>query len=402
MNRPFGGLRRGQLGLPSSTCTAFASKRRGLGGCPETRRGCGRSANVHQSDPTRRRLSARRYFRACRPRFGYAGLLLTNVRASGQQVIVLGGGFIGAATARVLLDTGARVAVVTRSEPIPRRRRLIEGAELVIADVERIEVLTNLIADADQVVYAVGSSTPAESEADPAGDIGNVLPNFVRVLELIRAHPSTRLTFLSSGGTVYGNVMKLPIPETAATLPISSYGILKLACEHYLLMYAAVHGIDGLILRLSNPYGPGQDGTRHQGVIAHLLRSALTGEAVTLYSWGKTVRDYIYIDDLADLVAQAVRRRNLPPVVNIGSGTGHSTYEVAELAREVTGSAFEIRTERPRGCDVDTNVLDVSVLREHVAFAPRSLREGLADTWASFQETARPQAVGSRAGGLES
>lgn len=72
--------------------------------------------------------------------------------------------------------------------------------------------MTALIANADRVIYAVGSSSPAEAELDPAGNVGSVLSSFVRVLELVRPHPWTRIVFLSSGGTVYGNQVKLPIP----------------------------------------------------------------------------------------------------------------------------------------------------------------------------------------------
>lgn len=284
-----------------------------------------------------------------------------------------------------LIDRGHSVVAVTRSQPRPDRERLLEGARVVVSE-HWLEVLPNLLADADDLMYCVGSANPTESEVDPARDISAVLPPLVRVLELIRLHPSTRITFLSSGGTVYGDNPSLPLSEQAVTQPISSYGILKLACENYIHMYAQLHDVDARILRVSNPYGPTQDSSGGQGLIARLFRNAVRGEAVVLFGGGKAVRDYLHVDDLAAAMAGSLAVDQLPRVLNIGSGVGHSSREVVDLVAEATGASFEIRLDPPRGYDVYANVLDVSVAKGALGYRTRDLEQGLRDTWTALQQ----------------
>ena len=305
--------------------------------------------------------------------------------AAPRRVLVLGAGFIGSAVVPALTDRGHSVVVVTRSHPAPARELLLGEARVVVSE-HWLEVLPNLLADADDLIYCVGSASPTEAEVDPARDISAVLPPLVKVLELLRLHPSTRLTFLSSGGTVYGDNPALPLSESAPTKPISSYGILKVACENYIHMYAQLHSIDARILRVANPYGPTQDSRTGQGLVARLFRNATRGEAVVLFGGGKAVRDYLHVDDLASAMAASLAVDQLPRVLNIGSGVGHSSLELAQLVGEITAANFEIRFDPPRSYDVQANVLDVSVAKAAIGYRTRDLEQGLRDTWAVLQQ----------------
>lgn len=284
------------------------------------------------------------------------------------------------------------MVAVTRSQPRPEREKLLDQARIVIAE-HWLKVLPNLLADADDLVYCVGSASPTQSEVDPARDISAVLPPLVRVLDLLRLHPSTRLTFLSSGGTVYGDLPVMPITEQAPTQPISSYGLLKLACENYIHLYAKLHEVDARILRVSNPYGPTQDASAGQGLVARLFGNAVSGDAVVLFGGGAAIRDYLHVDDLAAAIAGSLAVDQLPPVLNIGSGVGHSSRQVVDLVAQVTGADFEIRLEPPRGYDVQANVLDVSVAKSAIGYATRELERGLHDTWAALQRRGAAVAV---------
>lgn len=299
----------------------------------------------------------------------------------GRRVLVLGAGFIGASVVRALLDCGHTVTALTRSAPVPQRKRLLEGCSVVVSEPPWHEALPGLLADAEDLIYCVGSSTPIESEVGPADDISAVLPPLVHLLELVKLHPATRLTFISSGGTVYGNVSSLPISEDAPTRPISSYGILKLACEHYIGMYTDVHGIASRILRVTNPYGPTQDDAHGQGLIARLFKCARTGEPVTLVDWGRAIRDYVHVDDLALAVVRSVESDELPAVINLGSGVGHTSRQVANMVCEIAGRPLEVRLAPPRGYDVKANVVNIARAQRYLGVEPRSLRQGLEETW---------------------
>jgi UDP-glucose 4-epimerase len=297
------------------------------------------------------------------------------------SVLVLGAGFIGAAVGRALVERGCEVTVLTRTEPTSRAHTLLDGAKVRIGDASDVATLVPELAGIDQIVYALGSASPAESDLDPASDVAIVIPPLVRLLEQLRSRTGIRTTFLSSGGAVYGEQPDQPITESAEPRPISSYGIIKLTCEKYLAMYADAFEVPCQVLRIGNVYGPGQHVNRGQGVVARLARSALTGELMPLYSGGKSVRDYIYIDDVAAAVADLVCLPDTPRVINIGTGTGHTLEEVVEQVAVTSGREPALLSLDARTFDVESNVLDASLLSSLIPFQPRSLADGVAATW---------------------
>lgn len=297
------------------------------------------------------------------------------------SVLVLGAGFIGSAVAGALFERGCAVSVITRSELLAERLERLGGASVFVGDALETGTLASALGGIDHVVYAVGTSSPVESDLDPANDVALIAPPLIRLLELLRLRPRVGLTFLSSGGTVYGDHGLASLPESAPTRPISSYGIIKLTCENYISMYADVHGVPARILRVSNAYGPGQIVARGQGLVARLVRCAVTGEPMPLYGSPDAVRDYIFIDDIAQIVAELVCTRDVPQVLNVGSGIGRSVADVIAMVEDVAGTTISLQSLPHRGCDVPANVLDISALRAVVPFEPLDLRSGLERTW---------------------
>jgi UDP-glucose 4-epimerase len=194
------------------------------------------------------------------------------------------------------------------------------------------------------------------------------------------------LTFLSSGGALYGNVASSPTDEDTLPEPISSYGILKLTAEKYLQMYADLYGIPVRILRIANAYGPGQPWAKGQGIVARLMRCAVTGERFQVFGSGQNVRDYIYVDDIAHVVAALVVQGDGPRVLNVGSGTGYTIEDLIRLVQQQTGRPIEVEFKKARYFDVRSIVLDISRLSETVPFAPLDIETGLARTWRSVSQ----------------
>jgi UDP-glucose 4-epimerase len=307
---------------------------------------------------------------------------------SRPTVLVLGAGFIGAAVARALLERGCGVVVLTRSQPDARRRTELAGASVMVGDATETGTLASALRGVDEVVYAVGASSPVESDLDPAGDVAVVVPPLIRLLELLRQRPRVRLTFFSSGGAVYGNQRRLPVPETAPARPISSYGIIKLTCEQYIGMYTDAYGVSSTILRVGNAYGPFQPARRGQGVIARLVHSAVTGEVVPMFGLDGAIRDYIFIDDVAHVAARLACRPERPRLLNVGTGVGHPLRTVLALVQDVSGRAIPARPLECRSFDVTASVLDVAALRAVMPFTPTALRAGVERTWARVADVA--------------
>lgn len=302
------------------------------------------------------------------------------IQVQPPTVLVIGAGFLGAAITRSLVDRGSEVIVLTRSAPGVESTAELSDASVFIGDVREPSTIAPLLREVAHVVYAVGSSTPAQSDLDPAEDITAVVPPLVRLLDLV-AEEGPAITFLSSGGAIYGNVPALPASEDAHLQPISSYGIVKLACENYLRMYRTCHGVDARVVRISNAYGPRQRTTGAQGLVARAFEASLTGEVVPLYGGTTAVRDYVYVDDAARAVAALVSRTSTAPVINIGTGCGHTGVEVLECVGRVTGHPIQFENFAKRTFDVEANVLDISLLEAHVPFSPRTLEDGVIATW---------------------
>lgn len=301
------------------------------------------------------------------------------------RVLIMGGGFLGSHVASVFRAAGSDVSVFTRSLPAGFRQHLFSGAEIQLGDALEID-MGDVVRDGDHIVYALGSVYPAESALDPMGELTTTLKPLLGLLEAMRRREGTSLMFISSGGTVYGDAGTMPIPESAPTHPDSGYGVLKLAAEKYIEMYIHRYGLPAVIARVANPYGPGQQVGRGQGVVASFLANALEGRSATVFGDGGNIRDYIYVEDVALALLRLSSAGGVPQVVNVGSGCGHSITEVLKLVEAISGLELSVEYLPDRGFDVRANILDTSVFRRITGLRPRSLEVGISQTWAYLTE----------------
>jgi UDP-glucose 4-epimerase len=309
------------------------------------------------------------------------------------RVLVLGGtGFIGSEIARAFLGDGRSVIVLARSRPTAPLRGDLSGAEVVWGDAGNPELLAELLDRVDHVVYAVGSMLPRESNANPAEDVRATLPGLITLLEQLRSRPWVALTQLSSGGTVYGNPARLPVSEADSCDPITSYGIVKLAAEKYIGMYATLYGVPARILRIGNAYGTRQPSGRSQGIVASVLTAALDKSPIRVFGDGRMMRDYVHVGDVARAAVALAHRPDGARIVNLGSGVGHTILDVIDIVSQVTGARPMVEHVPDRGFDVRSIILDVDVLRGLVKWEPVTLVEGIERTWHDLQLRSAPMA----------
>jgi UDP-glucose 4-epimerase len=298
-----------------------------------------------------------------------------------MKALVLGGsGFIGSHLVDALLAAGHKVCVYDRAPE--RLRPTPAGVDFLQGSIEDTALLAEALSTADTVFHLVSTTMPATANLDPVADIEGNLVATVKLLELMRAANVRRLVYLSSGGTVYGIPEADPVPETHPLRPISSYGIVKVAIEHYLRMEQHLHGLSYATVRASNPYGPRQGHGGVQGVIGTYLHNIASGEPIQLWGDGSVVRDFIYVEDLAKLCL-SVAETGASGVFNAGSGQGHSIAGIIEAIAEVTGEAVTPDKKPGRGIDVPRVVLDIAKVQAATGWAPETaLTDGLAKTWA--------------------
>jgi UDP-glucose 4-epimerase len=161
----------------------------------------------------------------------------------------------------------------------------------------------------------------------------------VNVLRIMAEEKVRRLVYASSMA-VYGD-NPLPLDEDGPLEPISPYGVGKLASEKYALLLARHAGLECVVLRYFNTYGPRQTWTPYVGVITIFLNRLLGGEAPVVFGDGEQVRDYIYVGDVAEANLRAMAWPGRSGVFNVGTGIGTSVNQLARLLADRLGSPQE-------------------------------------------------------------
>lgn len=304
-----------------------------------------------------------------------------------KRILVLGGtGFIGSHLVEALTFQNAYVRVFTKSFH-QNKIHTNRGVEYYQADFTDTIKLAEALVDMDIVVHLISTTVPSTANMDPIADIcGNLIPT-VNLLQKMRNLEVPRLVFISSGGTVYGNTTVNPIPENHPRNPLSSYGIVKAAIENYIFMFCTQYGLDSLIVRASNPYGPRQGHIGVQGIIPTIFKKILLGEQIKIWGDGSVIRDYIYIDDLITFLIKGINH-NLKGIFNVGSGIGTSLNELLSTLETITGNTAKVKFLPPREFDVKKVVLDISKANNAINWNPKTtLHEGCLTLWKHLSKT---------------
>lgn len=273
-----------------------------------------------------------------------------------MNLLVLGGsGFIGKHVVTGLSNDGHNIRVYDRNA----HNYTDNNVETVSASFDDVMALSESLEGIDKVIHLISTSVPSTSNKDPISDVNGNLINTLKLLDLMKLHQIKDIVYFSSGGTVYGKPTQNPINEKHPTEPICSYGIVKLAIEKYLNMYAELYGLNAVILRPSNPYGPGQAHMGVQGFIGTCIMCALTGKPLTIWGNGEVRRDYVYVTDVADATRAAVHLDN-STLLNISSGTSYSLNEIIKLVELKTHEKINVIYESSRSFDVPEIMLDNS------------------------------------------
>jgi UDP-glucose 4-epimerase len=228
------------------------------------------------------------------------------------------------------------------------------------------------------MVLATGQLLPATKLSNLSVAIQDELLPLVDLAEAAADARLRRLVFISSGGTVYGADHKLPIAETAPLRPINSYGAIKVMIEQALLDVARRKSLPTAILRVSNPYGRHQVTNEGLGFIGAAVRAALTGDQLTLWGDGSSIRDFVHIDDVSNAIRLACERDFDSCVLNIGSGVQTSLLRIIEIVEKVSQQTISTRFEPARTVDVPCNALDITQAATVLGWRPSTgLEDGI-------------------------
>ena len=290
-----------------------------------------------------------------------------------QAVVTGASGFIGSHLVDGLLSAGYRVKALGRHLPglIAPSAQTHPNLSLVSASLADRLALQQALEGSELVFHLASGSLPQSSNRDPHADVQVNLLGTLNLLEAARLTGVKRLVVVSSGGTVYGIPQAVPIPETHPTDPICSYGITKLAMEKYVALYRQLHGLEGVVLRVANPFGPRQRLDAAQGVVPVFLGKALRHEPLQIWGDGTTVRDFLDVADVVAALLAVVRYKGSESLFNIGSGQGLSLNQLIAQLEQQLNRSLDVQYLPSRGCDVPTNVLCIDRAKEALNWAPK-------------------------------
>ncbi len=298
-----------------------------------------------------------------------------------MRILVTGGaGFIGSHVVDAYLEAGHSVVVVDdlstgKKENLNPKAKFYamdlmdEKLQQIIQD-EKIEVVNH---------HAAQIKVKASLE-DPYFDVKLNVLGSVLLLDLCRRAGVKKFIYASSGGAQYGEMTDKPFLETQPAHPFSVYGASKYTVELYADVFAQNFGLDYVILRYANVYGPRQDALGEGGVVAIFTHSMLTQGDFQIFGDGYHLRDYVYVKDVAraSLLALDYPKND---VFNIGTGIGTSTLDLFETLAKATGYSKPPKKTVARLGDLSKSVLDASKAKKLLKWEPsRDLKTGIQET----------------------
>lgn len=274
-----------------------------------------------------------------------------------MRIVVVGGnGFIGSAFIRYANLQKADII----SCDFKRPEKVYGNVKYIAFSQEDIGFYRDMLRNGDTVIILKWKGVPATCMGNGKALIENNIVGTMLLVEACIEKKVEKIIFASSGGAIYGNQEELPITENAQTMPISLYAVQKLMVEDYLRFVMRTRGIKVIILRISNPYGPGQKPFNGQGIIATFMACSLMGREAEVWGNPDCFRDYLYIDELAECIYVCADKDIAPGVYNVGSGIGTTIAQICTYIEAVTGKRVNYVIKEVGSSQVRNNILDCS------------------------------------------
>ena len=301
-----------------------------------------------------------------------------------RAIVTGGAGFIGSALIRALAAKGYAVRVVDDLSSGDAANLDDTGAELRVGDVRDLDLLTEAARGCDVLFHLAAGAGVVESMNDPLTNFDQNARGTVTALEAARRAGVPRLVFSSSNAPLGENAY--PAREDKPVAPLSPYGASKAAGEAYCSAFYGAYGMEAVVVRFSNAYGPR---SAHKGnVIPLFIRRLRTGEDLVVFGDGTQTRDFVFCEDLAAGLIAAARTPGVGgQIFQLASGVETTLNRLLELLAQTSGLTPQVRREPPRQGEIQRNYSLIDTARDVLGYAPQvDLEQGLRRTWDWFAE----------------
>lgn len=306
-----------------------------------------------------------------------------------KRILVTGGaGAIGNNLVRTLSDQGHDITVLDdlssgHASLVPNNVRFVKGSVFIDSDLEEA------FSGYPQEVYHLAALFANQNSVDnPDKDIAVNGLGTIKVLEFSTKYSVRKLLYASSS-CVYGAIERMDENRAMGCVD-TPYAITKFLGEKYCQFWSTHHGLDTVIVRLFNSYGPGEYAGLYRNVIPNFFSLALNGKPLTITGTGNEIRDFNFVADTVSGIIKAMEHTTIPgDVFNLASGIGTKIVDMATMINDITGNHAGLQFQPPRSWDsVSTRIGQINKATRIIGYHPETaLIDGLKTTYQWFTAT---------------
>jgi UDP-glucose 4-epimerase len=305
-----------------------------------------------------------------------------------MKVLVTGGcGFIGSHLVDELVKKNYEVVVVDNLST-GKKEKLNKKAKLFTADITKPEELEVVFQKEkpEIVIHTAAQVMLRKSIDEPVFDAMTNIVGTINVLEACKKSGVKKIVYTSTGGARYGNPTYLPVDENHPINPSAPYGISKHTAEHYVKAYSELYGFDYLIFCFGNVYGVGDD-PKCKRVTAIFSDQIIKGLQPIIFGDGEQTRDFIYVLDIAEFIADSIEKKPEHKLFNLANGNQVSVNQIYQMLKKISGHSGEAKHIEAVKGEVRDIVLDTTLAQKELGWKPKtSMEEGLRATFEDLKK----------------
>lgn len=321
-----------------------------------------------------------------------------SAKIKNKKVLITGGlGMIGSTLANKLVSIGAEVTLLdSLIKPYGANffnvKDINQLIKINISDIRDKESVKVLVQDKDIIINLAGQVSHNDSLNNPYLDADINYIGHLNVLEAVKNNNPTAKILYSGSRLQFGKIISNPVAEDHPLNPLTPYAVNKTAAENLYLYYNRVFNIPIVLFRIANPYGPRcQMQHSKYAIINWFIRNAMEDKEITIFGDGSQIRDYIFVDDLAEAFILASVDDNIKSeIFNIGSGTGTSFKDMVQLVVEVVGKGkikYQLWPQDYLNVETGDYITNISKITRMLNWVPKtSLKKGIEETVSYYQQ----------------
>jgi UDP-N-acetylglucosamine/UDP-N-acetyl-alpha-D-glucosaminouronate 4-epimerase len=302
-----------------------------------------------------------------------------------RYVVTGGAGFIGSNTVDEIVKRAHDVVVL--DDLSTGKEKNLEGVrskiEFVRGSITDLDLVRTVCRGADYVLHLAARASVPRSVKDPLETNNINVGGTLNVLLAARDARVKRVVFACSS-SIYGETPTLPKREDMSPLPVSPYGVSKLAGELYGQVFQRAYGLEFVSLRYFNVFGPRQDpGSPYSGVLSLFNAALLEGRPLTIYGDGEQSRDFTYVANVVEVNLLACEADNAAGMAfNVGTGNRYTLNQTLQFLEKIARKSVKVNYEAPREGDIRHSEADINLARRVFGYNPKvNFEQGLKNTW---------------------